>query len=442
MNHIEPQMEQKQEGTDGEVHSSPKDLDIPSKNRQESDWVSEELHAASSLSNENLIISENVETNEESYNSDKSLTSAFSFTVETELFNPKFSVVSKRASGDDNLKCKQRTKVPFEVGLLRILNDPHSCSFKVFVGKYKFRCHLQVLQTHSKYFMSYEDVDSLTAQLPVEKVTPNAFHAIYNWMACTQEKRLKLKGNCTLVDIYAATEFLKIDELVEFTFSCLNEKRVTGIVAFGLFLEAQRFDIPMFQLLMLSRCEEAFLPLVASKEFLELDINWVEKLLSSNLVAVNSEIEIFMTAVRWLSYDWSVRKTHMDKLMDCVRFCLLPPLFLRYMHAEQSYFVLNFICQSPKIRETVDKAFVHTSSELCDLRLRVASVAKQFDPPEQRKWIHDEHCSYHRSPGGNLGQFFTYPQFLNYLESLHGPRPDHEARVSEVLAKNLQNPGP
>jgi len=44
--------------------------------------------------------------------------------------------------------------------------------------------------------------------------------------------------------------------------------------------------------------------------------------------------------------------------MGCVRFCLLPALFLRFLQGEQKTLVLKSICSSPKIREKVNKAFV------------------------------------------------------------------------------------
>ncbi|XP_037714796.1 kelch-like protein 41 isoform X2 [Drosophila subpulchrella] len=376
-----------------------------------------------SLSNQDLIIgkSDNINVPKESFNSEK-ISSENSLSLGLEPLNLAFSILPKPSPSSENLNCWQPPKEPMDAQLLRILKDPESCSFRVYVGKYKFRCHLQVLQAHSKYFQDYEDVVSLRAHLPTDMVTPTAFHVIYNWMLDITKRP---KGGCSMVEIYSATTFLKIDELLEFAFGCFNESCVSGSLAFGLFLEAQKFEISMFQFLMLSRIDEFFLPLVASKEFVQLDFYWVRELLSIHSIGVNSEIEIFMTAVRWLSYDWNARKILMEKIMGCVRFCLLPALFLRFLQGEHKTLVMNSICQSPKIREKVNKAFVYTSSELCDMTQRIFSLVKQFDTPEQRKWIFDKRCPYHRKPGGNQGQFFTYQQFLNYLESLHDSVPDY-----------------
>ncbi|EDW49221.1 GM11815 [Drosophila sechellia] len=71
---------------------------------------------------------------------------------------------------------------------------------------------------------------------------------------------------------------------------------------------------------------------------------------------------------------------------------------------------------------TADLASAIRSSYLT--RRSVFSLVKDINPI-QRKWIFDSRCSYHRKPGGNQGQFFTYQQFLNYLESLQQSLSEH-----------------
>ncbi|XP_041675798.1 gigaxonin-like isoform X1 [Drosophila eugracilis] len=205
------------------------------------------------------------------------------------------------------------------------------------------------------YFRGYGEGKTLTGHLPVEMVTPTAFHVIYNWMLDIKKSR---KGDCSIVELYSAATFMKVNELLDLVFDCFNDSCVSGSQAFGLFMEALNFEIRMFQIMLLSRIEEFFLPLVASKEFVELDFYWVRELLSIQSVGVNSEIEIFMSAVRWLSHNWPKRKAQMEKLMECVRFCLLPPPFLRFLQGEHNTLILNSICQSAKVKELVNKAFV------------------------------------------------------------------------------------
>lgn len=147
-----------------------------------------------------------------------------------------------------------------------------------------------------------------------------------------------------------------------------------------------------------------------------------------------------MSGVRWLSHDWEKREAYMHKVMECVRFFLLPPPFLRFLVGDQQTKVLNVISKSKKILRTVYKVFVYvvfitkvtapnhcdsilsyTSAEVCDLAQ--CAVDQDLELGEQRNWIYNPRCPYHRLPAGNQGQFFTYQQFLDYLATLHDSPP-------------------
>lgn len=72
--------------------------------------------------------------------------------------------------------------------------------------------------------------------------------------------------------------------------------------------------------LMVPRIQEFFLILVSSQDWLELDVDDVKNLLSSNYIQVNCEMEIFMSAIRWLKYDWDNRDKYKFDVLNCVRF--------------------------------------------------------------------------------------------------------------------------
>ncbi|KRF97843.1 uncharacterized protein Dwil_GK27293 [Drosophila willistoni] len=179
--------------------------------------------------------------------------------------------------------------------------------------------------------------------------------------------------------------------------------------------------------MMLARICKFFLTLVASREFLELDGDIVCQLLAMHNVGVNNEIEIFMSALRWLAHSWPERQPHMVKLMHCVRFGLLPPLFLRFLQNEQQTKVLQCISQNAEVQEMINKAFVYASTELfgCDLKKRLSFRLPDCDLPEQRKWIYDKECSYHHESNFMHRQFFTYAEFLKYLKSLQEKGPNY-----------------
>ncbi|XP_016972413.1 uncharacterized protein LOC108039832 isoform X2 [Drosophila rhopaloa] len=295
----------KQEGQDGEVDQAMIDslaADLAAaingtymkKIKVESELIESdlELEVQSSLSDQDLTINENVNITEDSFNSETLSPLSSEKILKLEHLNNSFSVLPKQSPSNEDFSCWQPTKIAMDKELLRLLGDPSSCSFKVYIGKYKFRCHLHVLQSHS-YFLRYKRVDTLSVHLPIKMVTPTAFKVLYNWMLGIKGERKKKERpkGCNIVELYSAVSFLKVNELQEFSYICFNDGCNFGSLAFRLFLEAQKFEIPMIQTLTLSRIQEFFLPLVASKEFLELDFYWLQKLLNMNNVGVNSEIE-------------------------------------------------------------------------------------------------------------------------------------------------------
>lgn len=69
-------------------------------------------------------------------------------------------------------------------------------------------------------------------------------------------------------------------------------------------------------------------------------------------------LQIFYSALRWLSYKWPKRRTHVPQLMGCVRFGLLSPVFLRFLQKEHSTRVMDYITKCPQVQELINKAFV------------------------------------------------------------------------------------
>lgn len=219
-----------------------------------------------------------------------SFTSTETVTMEEDPLNKSFSCLPIKTPSNENLKCKQPKKTKLGTHILRLLGDPATGAFKVYVGKYKFICHITVLQLHSQYFRDHHDINVQKVHLPADKVTPSSFYVIYNWMLDNTSKLQKPK--CSLVELYSASKFLSIEELVEFCWKITSDVNISGSRALALFLEAYTWDTPTFKNIMISRIGDFFLNLVASKEFVELDLHSVRELLSMNNVGVNSEIEV------------------------------------------------------------------------------------------------------------------------------------------------------
>ncbi|EDW09186.2 uncharacterized protein LOC6579355 isoform X2 [Drosophila mojavensis] len=295
---------------------------------------------------------------------------------------------------------------------------------KVFVGIYKFYCFQCVLEVYSPYFRrpKLEDV----VQLPSHKVTPRAFHTIYYWMLHEKLQPHKRYSNRYLLEIYSSAKYLGIPEIIEAVWNNLdiikNENE-----AFTLMPDLNYMDLTNFEFLCYARISRFFLTLVASHEFIEMELYNVKRLLSNHNAGVNSEIEIFYSAVRWVSYDWPDRVDHVPDLMKCVRFNHLSPIFLRFLQKQHNTRVMQYIANLPYVQDQINKAFIYASAELfCkDPQQTLPFPVPEYEVPEQRRWIYDEKCSYHHDLKCSQRQFITYQQFLSYLESLHETGPDY-----------------
>ncbi|PSN38305.1 hypothetical protein C0J52_19160 [Blattella germanica] len=95
--------------------------------------------------------------------------------------------------------------------------------------------------------------------------------------------------------------------------------------AFLLYLEAKKIGNTSVMELMIPRIMKFFLTLVSSKDFLELSVDELCIILKSNYICVHCEMEVFMSAVRWLMYNWEHRKKSLLEVMSCIRFGLVAP---------------------------------------------------------------------------------------------------------------------
>lgn len=95
--------------------------------------------------------------------------------------------------------------------------------------------------------------------------------------------------------------------------------------AFLLYVDAKAKNVEEVRELMIPRIQDFFLILVSSQDWLELNVDDVKNLLSSNYIRINCEMEVFMSAVRWLKYDWTNRDKNKYEVLSCVRFGNIAP---------------------------------------------------------------------------------------------------------------------
>lgn len=157
----------------------------------------------------------------------------------------------------------------------------------IHIGDKSFNCHMMVLQCYSSFFMNLNTENVIF--LPYDKVSPEAFVMIYDWML-SPEPKVQREG---ILELFNAAQFLKMKALVDQCWVCLDDdERFCEDAAFLLYMEARTYKLDLIMQLMLTRICKFFLTLVSSKEFLELDHKEVCTLLKSNSIGVNSESEV------------------------------------------------------------------------------------------------------------------------------------------------------
>ncbi|XP_065365467.1 uncharacterized protein LOC135958487 [Calliphora vicina] len=309
--------------------------------------------------------------------------------------------------------------------LLKNMIDNHiKPSVQIRIGEVTFNCHMMVLQCYSDFFM--ECNNEILIQLPEEKITPAAFMMVYNWMLSSQPL-VQREG---ILELFNAANFLCIKELINQCWLCLDDDvRFCEDTAFMLYLEARNYGLESLQQLMLMRICKFFLSLVASKEFLTLNAKELDTLLSSNTIGVNSEIEIFMSVVRWLSYNWPEREQHMLAVVKCVRFSLMPLWFLVNLNKNPDCMEIDRITEHPEVKKMINDGITYTTTQLYygENREEFLHFLERYQliAPMQRQWVFDKECKYHHRLECPNMQCVTYNSFLEYLEMIRNIGKDY-----------------
>lgn len=324
--------------------------------------------------------------------------------------------------------------------LLRQMVDENiKPNVQIRIGQVNFNCHMIVLQCYSKFFMDLSN--EVLVQLPEDKITPRAFMMTYKWMLA-DEPLVQREG---ILELFNAANFLAIKDLINQCWYCLEDDiSFQEDAAFMLYLEARNLDLEIVGQLMLMRICKFFLTLVAAEEFLTLNVKEVCTLLNSNTIGINSEMEILMSAVRWLCHDWSKRKQYVLDVIKCVRFSLMPTIFLITLTNPTDYVEIDRIVTVPEVKQMINDAITYTTTqshyggqhdEFMHFLERY-----QLETPMKRHIIYDKECNYHHYPECPNRFRITYRSFLDYLEMIQTIGKDywHSLELTKDLGMAVQ----
>lgn len=312
----------------------------------------------------------------------------------------------------ESIKMHEQTNILLPID--RMIKGFEQTNLRVVIGDHVFNCHLIVLQAFSKYFEKLTPINQV--ELPQDKVTPVAFELIYDWLL-SENPRIQREY---FFDTFTAARFLEIDELVEQGWASLSShSNFSEEKAFAMYLESQAKGDELLMQLMLNRISKTFLPIVASKEFLDFTCKEVVNFLKLNTMAVHSETEILFTAIRWLFHDWGKRKQYLLTILNEVRFVLIHPSLLIVLTAESKSPEVNEIMKNPEVDKRVKSSLEYILSQYVHRDgLQSFELQERFnlDEVDDRLWIVDPEF---KKFGKDVHFWPTdYGQFLKYLAIL------------------------
>ncbi|XP_017065777.1 uncharacterized protein LOC108104308 isoform X2 [Drosophila eugracilis] len=261
--------------------------------------------------------------------------------------------------------------------------------------------------------------------LPVQKVQISQIAKLYEWMLCEGKP---FPAGPEAISIFSAAKFLGIEDLMEqywTAFSRKGELAIWEMTAFHIYLLAKELRCSEIMTVMFGRIRKCFLPLVASWEFLEFNVNEVTCMLSNDMLCVNSEDEIFFAAFYWLDFAWNERKKHAVKVMSAVRFGILSPWLRRSICNVPENDRIGEIGQLPEVCRwlwqgtMVSQAIVVDGQKSQDKYVKMHLDEWQRHKIPERYWIYCLGVPHHHDYKCSRFRELTYETFKRFLHSLH-----------------------
>ncbi|KAH8401908.1 hypothetical protein KR009_008659, partial [Drosophila setifemur] len=292
-------------------------------------------------------------------------------------------------------------------------NKNEHFDFLVRIGSHAFPCHRMVIMIHVEEVRQNPDIWEL--ELSEDLVPSEIFPTLYRWMT-DRELSVKRSG---IVPLLAAATHLKIEELQQQIWHLFDSQEFSEHLAIQAALDALLFKgIHHLHHLMLQRIQYYFLTFVSSVEFLSLPCGGLCFLLSSSEIAVNSEAEVFYSAIRWLNHEWPARQNRVMEVMANVRLSKMPENLTKFFQMPMDDVDVDRITQMPEMQAALEEgSFQQQLIQNVDGSPMYLEILEIFHvvEPHPRKFICHDLSGYHQAEQNAPDQVFTYADFLRYL---------------------------
>lgn len=289
----------------------------------------------------------------------------------------------------------------------------------VIVKGHRFACHLPLLQVSTAYFKSITGIKEVV--IDAEEVTQVGFWKAYNWLVHMDAKPEREH----IVEMYLVARYLDMKDLLnQLWFYFDNNQLFNEGTAFKLYLEMLPYKTSSLQQLMLSRVRRFFYSAICTAEFIDLPVDKVFDLLSSNVISVNSEMEVLMAALRWLMCDWERRKRDVVKIMSAIRFQLMPSWYLISLKAQQSHAVLKEIYELDAVLAMINAGLSYSVTQHFMDETNLPPEEETLEPSTQRERIIDERAAHHHVYNCPNWKFIDCELFDAYLQQVINAGPE------------------
>ncbi|EDW68271.1 kelch-like protein 26 [Drosophila virilis] len=334
---------------------------------------------------------------------------------------------------DESIKCHLMcNQENLKVAIAKVVEDRMYTDVQVKVHGHIFDCHLAVLQVSTEYFKQFSSTNLIVLNVP--EVTKLGFEKAYEWMT-KQDASPPREG---IVDLYLAARFMQMPPLINQLWYCFeNIEFFREGEAFKLYLQAVPYETSTLQSLLLTRISRFFLSAVATVEYLKLKPEQVYDMLRTSIISVNSEMEVFMSAFRWMMYDWEARKAHTELLMRAVRFNLMPAWYILSLKTKQTLPELKELLDNPVVQSAINVGLSYTVTQHFMNSDSGLQEPLQMQQAQQREWIIDDIAPHHHMYKCPYWQYLNYELFNIYLEQVITAGPHFYKTLKAYKPSNL-----
>ncbi|KAK2814906.1 hypothetical protein Q7C36_023172 [Tachysurus vachellii] len=207
-------------------------------------------------------------------------------------------------------------------GLCDLLENDTMVDCVLKIKDKEFPCHRLVLAACSSYFRAFfkSGVEaSKQREIVLEDVEPGVMGMILKYLYTSSinvtEKNVQ--------DIFAIANMLQIPSIFTVCVSFL-QKRLSLSNCLAIFRLGLMLDCPRLAVSARNFACERFQLITRDEEFLQLNPSELAAILASDSLNVETEQAVFEALLKWVGCDKDSRLEKLPKLLDCVRFRLIP----------------------------------------------------------------------------------------------------------------------